>query len=675
MLLSVCFLLITLSAAAVTEITLTTDKISSDDWSAKGIRLSMNPTAQGLELKLNITRFEHESLSAVLGGIEFHCPQLQDDIDAYHCGQGRLLIADSPYGPLRGVVRLSYYDAENFSLSIEDLRVAEGVLSLSLEMDSGAWQLKMDAKQLALKTVREYLDLDIPPKDWQLTGELSLMAELSGSDQGLQRIDMTADIAHLNYADQEGLQVAEDGTGDFDVSARQKEGVWFGTVTANMKSGQFYSDPYYLDLNPTPLHLKLNGEWSPEKNLVLLEHARLDLPPALEVEGEALIDLSGFVLKQAKLRAETARLDTLYETLLQSILIGTMVDELTVSGEVQAEIELTDGKLDQLQAILKSVSLDDKRGLFAMHGLSGSLSWSNHGEVEASQIEIHRGHIYQIPYASISVHAQAQESGVVLLKPIDIPLLGGYIHIAQFESQNLLAAAPVWETSAKVDNLSLQELATAFEWPVMSGELNGELPSMRYQDQTLNLDGALLIDIFGGRIRVDQLVVKQPLGRVPEMFAAAELNNLDLEQITQTFSFGHIEGGLDGWVRGLHLLNWEPVAFDALFHSPEDDDLPHRISQRAVDNLTSIGNGMGSGLQNTFLGIFKEFRYNRIQLSAKLEGALAELDGIDHPDGGYYLVKGAGLPRIDVIARNRRVAWKSLVERLKNIRVEGMEVR
>jgi hypothetical protein len=121
-------------------------------------------------------------------------------------------------------------------------------------------------------------------------------------------------------------------------------------------------------------------------------------------------------------------------------------------------------------------------------------------------------------------------------------------------------------------------------------------------------------------------------------------------------------------------MNWEPVAFHAQFNSPEDDDLPHRISQRAVDNLTSIGNGMGGRLQNTFLGIFKEFRYNRIELQARLDGDIAELGGIDHPDGGYYLVKGAGLPRIDVIARNRRVAWKTLVERLKNIRVEGMKV-
>lgn len=672
---SICLMSITLTAVAVTDITLTTEKLSSDDWTAEEIRLSMNPTEHGLSLKLNISRFEHKSLPEAFTGIEFNCPLLQQEIDTYHCSKGGLLITDSPYGSQQVLAEISYTDAENFSVSVDGLTLAEGVLNLSLVVNSGDWQLSLDAQQLTLESLTNFLNVDFPPKDWAMMGSLSLKAELSGSNQGLQHIVMAADIAHLNYADQDGLQVSENGAGRFDLSANLKGGEWFGSISANLKSGQFYSDPIFLDLNPMPLHLKLNGQWSPAQDVVQIEHARIDLLPAFEAQGMALIDLSKLALKQAKLQIETHQLDQLYTTVVQPIMIGTMVDELTVSGEVQAEVELSQGSLNRLHATLKGVDLDDKRGVFALVGVDGTLDWSKHGGGVPSHIEIEKGHIYQIPYASISVDAQAEESGISLLKPIDIPLLGGHIHIAQFESHSLLSDSPVWETSAKVNSLSLQELASAFEWPSMSGELNGELPAMRYHEQTLKLDGAIQVDVFGGHIRVDQLKVKQPLGRVPEMYAAAELNGLDLEQITQTFSFGHIEGGLDGQVRALHLLNWEPVAFDALFHSPDKDNLPHRISQRAVDNLTSIGNGVGSGLQSTFLGIFKEFRYNRIQLSAKLDGNLAELDGIEHPDGGYYLVKGAGLPRIDVIARNRRVAWKTLLERLKNIRVEGMEVR
>ena len=57
------------------------------------------------------------------------------------------------------------------------------------------------------------------------------------------------------------------------------------------------------------------------------------------------------------------------------------------------------------------------------------------------------------------------------------------------------------------------------------------------------------------------------------------------------------------------------------------------------------------------------------------QGNRAWIDGIPAADGGYYLVKGAGMPRIDVIGRNREVAWSDLLARLKSIRIKGVQVK
>jgi hypothetical protein len=62
-------------------------------------------------------------------------------------------------------------------------------------------------------------------------------------------------------------------------------------------------------------------------------------------------------------------------------------------------------------------------------------------------------------------------------------------------------------------------------------------------------------------------------------------------------------------------------------------------------------------------------------MKIRLEGSRAEIDGLARPDGGYYLVKGSGLPRIDVIGRNRSVAWHDLLERLRQIQIEGAQIR
>jgi hypothetical protein len=668
-------LLIALPVASSSDLTLSSEMLSSDDWSAQGITLSMQPLEKGYRLDLKISKFKHQSLSVDLVGIEFHCPQVREETTAYHCDRGELQIADSPYGRMQANASFSYFAADHFSLKVENLSFAKGRLNLAFEMTSSGWDAHLDAKQLHLKQLREQLSIDALPQEFELSGGLSFLAAISGTNQGLKQIEIESEIQQLNYSDLDGLQVAENGGGLLIASVKQRKGQWFGTVAVDIKKGQFYSDPFYHDMIQSPLHLKLNGQWSPEKKQLRIDQARLDLLPVVEGQGELLVDLSALELQRAKLQLKTAHLDKFYTTLVQPVVIGSMVDDMEVAGAIEADVEFDQGELNLFRARLKSVNLEDKRGVFALEGLQGLLAWSKGQQVESSQIEIDKGQIYKIPHGPVSIHAQVENSGISLLEPVDIPLLGGFIHIGKLESKNLFSSSPAWETSAEVKNLSLQGLASAFDWPAMSGELNGKLPAMHYQDQFLKLDGALQVDVFGGHIQVDNLMVKQPLGRVPELFAEAKLVDLDLKQITQTFSFGQIEGGLEGWVKDLHLLSWEPIAFRARFNSPENDEMPHRISQRAVDNLTAIGNGMGSGLQSTFLGIFKEFRYNRIELRAKLAGNLAELDGINHPDGGYYLVKGAGLPRIDVIARNRRVAWKTLLERLKNIRVEGMEVR
>ena len=75
------------------------------------------------------------------------------------------------------------------------------------------------------------------------------------------------------------------------------------------------------------------------------------------------------------------------------------------------------------------------------------------------------------------------------------------------------------------------------------------------------------------------------------------------------------------------------------------------------------------------LSIFEEFSYKVIDVKILLRGDLARIDGLAREDGGYYLVRGSGLPRINVIGRNRSVAWSDLLERLRQIQVEGVQVQ
>jgi hypothetical protein len=262
-----------------------------------------------------------------------------------------------------------------------------------------------------------------------------------------------------------------------------------------------------------------------------------------------------------------------------------------------------------------------------------------------------------------------------LLQPLELPLLAGQLRIPALQVEGLGSESVSWRTSLTADGLSLPEFTAALGWPTFSGELSVQIPAVDYAQGQLALDGELVAEAFDGTVRINGLRLSDPLGAVPVFHAEASLRELDLERLTRVFNFGRITGRLDGDVNGLQLVGWEPVSFRAELRTPEGDQSKHRISQRAVENLTALGNNTAVALSGTFLRFFESFAYDRLLFKVNLEGQVAELDGIAHPDGGYYLVRGSGLPRIDVIGRNRRVAWRDLVERLKRIRLQDAKVR
>ena len=90
-----------------------------------------------------------------------------------------------------------------------------------------------------------------------------------------------------------------------------------------------------------------------------------------------------------------------------------------------------------------------------------------------------------------------------------------------------------------------------------------------------------------------------------------------------------------------------------------------------MSNLSSIGGGSGGSvaatMQSGFLRFFKSFRYDRIGLSCRLANDVCEMGGAGRAETGYYIVKGAGLPRVDVVSSQRQVAWTRLVRQLATI--------
>jgi hypothetical protein len=117
-------------------------------------------------------------------------------------------------------------------------------------------------------------------------------------------------------------------------------------------------------------------------------------------------------------------------------------------------------------------------------------------------------------------------------------------------------------------------------------------------------------------------------------------------------------------VLGLQLFGWSPVAFNARLATPKGDKSRHRISAKAVSSLSNVGGGGGGvvqALQSGVLKFFDDYSYDRLGISCKLRDDVCEMSGIEPAGGGYYIVKGSGIPRIDIVGNSGRVRWSQLL--------------
>jgi hypothetical protein len=211
-------------------------------------------------------------------------------------------------------------------------------------------------------------------------------------------------------------------------------------------------------------------------------------------------------------------------------------------------------------------------------------------------------------------------------------------------------------------------VSKALGLPAFQGTLSGNIPSAHYAGERLDFDGGLAMQLFDGDVRFSALSMERPFGVAPSLSADIDFTGLDLLRLTEVLDFGSITGRLDGYIHDLRLVDWTPVAFDAEMHSVRRPGVKQRISQRAVQNIGSVGDASFVGsLQGRLIGLFDDFGYARLGISCRLANEVCDMGGLHSSGNSFTIVEGAGLPRLDVVGFNRSVDWPTLVERLQAV--------
>jgi hypothetical protein len=373
-----------------------------------------------------------------------------------------------------------------------------------------------------------------------------------------------------------------------------------------------------------------------------------------------------------QLEISEAVFPSLYDTYMRPWLTESALGNLQTSGRASGGLTLQDGVFHGLKLDLQGLSLEDREGLFGLENLLARLRWSDSGAAELSEVKWTGGHVYRVDLGPARVAAEFGNGYVHLQEATQLPVLDGALQIDTFDLVYGGGEPLRWQVDGLMAPVSMKLLTQALGWPEFSGKLSGIIPNVRYEAGNLKVGGVLLVRVFDGEVTLRNLQLEQPFGVVPRLRVDAQAVNIDLETLTRTFSFGKIEGTLDGRIDGLQMESWRPVAFDAEFATPEGDKSRHRISQKAVDNISNIGGGgVGGALSRSFLRFFEDFPYDRLGIRCRLENGVCAMGGVEPAENGYYLVKGRFIPpRLDVIGYADRVNWNSLVSQIAAVTVE-----
>ncbi len=652
------------SALAIDTIELNFGHVEGNGWHAEEVVAELSPGARPAVM-LAVRELSLPPPLDIVHGFRLRCPETVFEAGQVTCRDGTLRL-DTPLietPDARASFRFEPL-TRNLAWTVSDVDFAAGRVELVGEFTDSRWQLDIRAHKLDVEQVVARLRGWLPtPKEVDLSGRANLSVEIKGALEPTSVVLETS-LEDFSFVDDRGLReganLALQCRGESDHDQRD----WAIRAACDVNRGQVYIDPHYVEVGESPIQLAARGKWAPADRRLQLDRVRYRHPGVLKLAGRAVVSgEDGFVPQELDVELSEASLDGLYPVYLQPLVLDGLL-ELESAGQLAGRLRWRRNGGVQASLELQDVYVDDLQGRLGVYGLSGTVFWSQGAAAEVTRLRWSGGHVYRLQLGEAELEAVAEADHVRLTRPTKVPVLDGLLHIDALSVDGLGTSDLSWRFQGLLSPLTMESLSQALDWPPFGGSLSGVVPTVSYRNGRVSIEGALLVRAFDGEIVIHNLFLERPFGLVPKLEAEVDIRGLSLEPLTRAFSFGNIQGRLDGEVRGLRLENWQPAAFDARFFTPSGDKSRRRISQRAVDSLASIGGASGA-LSRTFTRFFKEFSYKLLGLSCRLQNGVCEMDGVAPAEQGYYIVKGGGIPRIDVVGYNRRVDWNVLLHRLK----------
>lgn len=650
-LLSGCLLLLLAAPLYAVQISLNAADITAPGLAARGVRVVW---AQDGSADLSIA--ELRWAEKIWRKTHVHCAEFLLSSVHVTCRRGKLDAAPD----------LSFEFGYNFSLQRLELQVSAAA--------NERWQVNADFRvqpwraDIQLRDAQgKRLAVLLPPA-WApfAGGVLNGMLGLQGVGSAVSRVNADLQLADLAFADASGLHAAEKLAGTLHLEAARAGLQWDWRGTLAWQGGELFWQPLYLRGGYT---LQASGQWDGAR--IHVTRAEAELAEVGRLELAALWDVKNNALLEGAVRGNNLGLQRLFADFARPFLNETLLAASELSGRGDVNWQYHNGATQLLTVALHDADLRDGQKRFMLRGVNAIIPWQADVSSQA-QASFSEGTLWGAPIGATAWQMALRGEDFSAAELI-LPVFDGKLTVQDFHLRNE-GGAWQWDFYGMLSPVSMQKLSAALRWPEMHGALSGMIPKVSYRDKTLKVDGALLLRVFDGTVVANRIELFDPFGRMPRLSGNLDMQELDLDLLTRTFSFGNIQGRIDLSVNGLELVNWQPVRFDArLASSP--GEYRKRISQKAVQNISALGGAGGAAaLQRSYMRIFENFGYSRIGLSCVLRNDVCTMDGVEGSGSSpYTIVKGGGIPAINVLGYNHRVGWQELLTRLKRVMQDNMQ--
>ena len=616
-------------------LTLNLDDISGADWAARQVRVSL--TANGAA-QLSAGTFS--ALDREFKDVHIDCGRFAFDKQQIRCEAGRLRTGTNQdeAWPLELI-----YETRSRRLQFSFAPAAQERWAFTLANG----EARLDLDQAEASRIAPLLKSELLPNAGRMSGVLRFAPARASAD---------LNFTGIGFADSAGLHAGEKLAGRFVLEAARSAKVWNWSTVLDWHDGAVFWDPVFV----ASAGHRVEARGTLDEARVEVREALLDWRGLGRLTGAMVWDRAANRAVDFVIEGRALVLAALREFVPQVWAEQHHLADLRLAGAADLRVEGSAGRLRRAALSLRNAQADAPQRALAIDNLNADLRYELAGTAPVS-LNLAALRIRGLTLGPIEVKGEMRD-GSLTIPNLLVPVLGGVLALADIEAepesvrlQGALTAVP------------MEQLSAALGWHPMGGDLSFVLPKVTYAKSTLTLDGALIFKLFGGDAHVDGIRLADPFGRTPRLTADLHLKRLNLEEITRAVKFGNITGYLDVDVDELVMENWQPQSMDAKVFTSEGD-FKKRISQRAVQNISSIGGaGAGAAIQRSFLSFFETFGYAKIGISCKLRNSVCEMGGAGNTSGGYALIQGGGIPAVNVVGYNRFVGWQELLDRIKAV--------